>query len=567
MEKLPRLPVGVENFEDIRREHFYYVDKTGFIEQLLKEYGKVSLFTRPRRFGKSLNMSMLKAFFEVGTDPALFKDLKILKNEELCEQYMGRFPVVMVSLKNIDAVSYGEAQALTAKMINREARRFQFLTESTKLTEVDRELYGRLLDPDMDRREIVNGLQELTELLEKHYGRKVIVLIDEYDVPLDKAFQHGYYDEMVSLIRGMLGSVLKTNDSLQMGVLTGCLRITKESIFTGLNNFKVYSVAESAFDEYFGFTDQEVGDMLREYGLEDDSQTVKEWYDGYTFGDESVYCPWDVINYCADHRNDQKMPPQNYWLNTSGNAIVRRFVDMANIQTRNEIERLIDGKTIIKEIYQELTYNELDSSIDHLWSVLFTTGYLTRKRQIEKNKYELCIPNKEIQELFIRQIQEWFQISSRADQGTLNAFCQAFSDGNVEKIQELFGNYLWNMISVRDSASKEKKENFYHGMLLGLLRFREDWYIKSNAESGAGYSDILIEIPQKRIGIVIEMKYAEQGRFDQACEVALQQIREKRYEEKLIEDGMKRVLAYGIACYRKECEVKILLELNVYTDH
>ena len=442
-------------------------------------------------------------------------------------------------------------------MINREARRFQFLTESTKLTEVDRELYGGLLDPDMDRREIVNGLQELTELLEKHYGRKVIVLIDEYDVPLDKAFQHGYYDEMVSLIRGMLGSVLKTNDSLQMGVLTGCLRITKESIFTGLNNFKVYSVAESAFDEYFGFTDQEVGDMLREYGLEDDSQTVKEWYDGYTFGDENVYCPWDVINYCADHRNDQKMPPHNYWLNTSGNAIVRRFVDMANIQTRNEIEQLIDGKTIIKEIYQELTYNELDSSIDHLWSVLFTTGYLTRKRQIEKNKYELCIPNKEIQELFIRQIQEWFQISSRADQGTLNAFCQAFSDGNVEKIQELFGNYLWNMISVRDSASKEKKENFYHGMLLGLLRFREDWYIKSNAESGAGYSDILIEIPQKRIGIVIEMKYAEQGRFDQACEVALKQIREKRYEEKLIEDGMKRVLAYGIACYRKECEVKM----------
>ena len=551
------ISIGNQDFISIRKNNCFYIDKTDFIREWWDNQDSVTLITRPRRFGKTLNMSMLKAFFEVGTDPALFKDLKILKNEELCEQYMGRFPVVMVSLKNIDAVSYGEAQALTAKMINREARRFQFLTESTKLTEVDRELYGRLLDPDMDRREIVNGLQELTELLEKHYGRKVIVLIDEYDVPLDKAFQHGYYDEMVSLIRGMLGSVLKTNDSLQMGVLTGCLRITKESIFTGLNNFKVYSVAESAFDEYFGFTDQEVGDMLREYGLEDDSQTVKEWYDGYTFGDENVYCPWDVINYCADHRNDQKMPPQNYWLNTSGNAIVRRFVDMANIQTRNEIERLIDGKTIIKEIYQELTYNELDSSIDHLWSVLFTTGYLTRKRQIEKNKYELCIPNKEIQELFIRQIQEWFQISSRADQGTLNAFCQAFSDGNVEKIQELFGNYLWNMISVRDSASKEKKENFYHGMLLGLLRFREDWYIKSNAESGAGYSDILIEIPQKRIGIVIEMKYAEQGRFDQACEVALQQIREKRYEEKLIEDGMKRVLAYGIACYRKECEVKM----------
>ena len=552
-----RLPVGIENFEKIRRDGFYYVDKTDLIKELLENWGEVNLFTRPRRFGKTLNMSMFQCFFEIGCDKSLFDGLRIAEESTLCETYMGKFPVISISLKGIDAADYETARNLMVKVVNEEARRFQFLTESTKLTEVDRELYGRLLDPDMDRREIVNGLQELTELLEKHYGRKVIVLIDEYDVPLDKAFQHGYYDEMVSLIRGMLGSVLKTNDSLQMGVLTGCLRITKESIFTGLNNFKVYSVAESAFDEYFGFTDQEVGDMLREYGLEDDSQTVKEWYDGYTFGDENVYCPWDVINYCADHRNDQKMPPQNYWLNTSGNAIVRRFVDMANIQTRNEIERLIDGKTIIKEIYQELTYNELDSSIDHLWSVLFTTGYLTRKRQIEKNKYELCIPNKEIQELFIRQIQEWFQISSRADQGTLNAFCQAFSDGNVEKIQELFGNYLWNMISVRDSASKEKKENFYHGMLLGLLRFREDWYIKSNAESGAGYSDILIEIPQKRVGIVIEMKYAEQGRFDQACEVALQQIREKRYEEKLIEDGMKRVLAYGIACYRKECEVKM----------
>ena len=480
-----RLPVGIENFEKIRRDGFYYVDKTDLIKELLENWGEVNLFTRPRRFGKTLNMSMFQCFFEIGCDKSLFDGLRIAEESTLCETYMGKFPVISISLKGIDAADYETARNLMVKVVNEEARRFQFLTESTKLTEVDRELYGRLLDPDMDRREIVNGLQELTELLEKHYGRKVIVLIDEYDVPLDKAFQHGYYDEMVSLIRGMLGSVLKTNDSLQMGVLTGCLRITKESIFTGLNNFKVYSVAESAFDEYFGFTDQEVGDMLREYGLEDDSQTVKEWYDGYTVGDENVYCPWDVINYCADHRNDQKMPPQNYWLNTSGNAIVRRFVDMANIQTRNEIEQLIDGKTIIKEIYQELTYNELDSSIDHLWSVLFTTGYLTRKRQIEKNKYELCIPNKEIQELFIRQIQEWFQISSRADQGTLNAFCQAFSDGNVEKIQELFGNYLWNMISVRDSASKEKKENFYHGMLLGLLRFREDWYIKSNAESGA----------------------------------------------------------------------------------
>ena len=559
---LKKLPVGFESFQEIRKLDCYYVDKTKLIEQLLENWSKVNLFTRPRRFGKTLNMSMLKSFFEIGTDATLFDGLYISHNKEFCREYMGKYPVVCLSLKGIDGLSYEAARYRLIELIGVEAERFSFLSESKKLTGNEQNKYRAIVNLingkyTMDEDILISSLQTLSQLLCQHYGQKAIILIDEYDVPLDKAFQHGYYDEMVSLIRGMLGSVLKTNDSLQMGVLTGCLRITKESIFTGLNNFKVYSVAESAFDEYFGFTDQEVGDMLREYGLEDDSQTVKEWYDGYTFGDENVYCPWDVINYCADHRNDQKMPPQNYWLNTSGNAIVRRFVDMANIQTRNEIERLIDGKTIIKEIYQELTYNELDSSIDHLWSVLFTTGYLTRKRQIEKNKYELCIPNKEIQELFIRQIQEWFQISSRADQGTLNAFCQAFSDGNVEKIQELFGNYLWNMISVRDSASKEKKENFYHGMLLGLLRFREDWYIKSNAESGAGYSDILIEIPQKRVGIVIEMKYAEQGRFDQACEVALQQIREKRYEEKLIEDGMKRVLAYGIACYRKECEVKM----------
>ena len=562
-----RLPVGIENFEKIRRDGFYYVDKTDLIKELLENWGEVNLFTRPRRFGKTLNMSMFQCFFEIGCDKSLFDGLRIAEESTLCETYMGKFPVISISLKGIDAADYETARNLMVKVVNEEARRFQFLTESSRLTDTDKMLFGQLLQKEMDDETLFCSLRELTELLRKHYEKQVIVLIDEYDVPLAKANELGYYDEMVRLIRGIFGSALKTNHNLYFAVLTGCLRVAKESIFTGVNNFNTFTITDVDFDEYFGFTDAEVKEMLEEYQLGSSYEDVREWYDGYRFGNVDVYCPWDVINYCADHRNDQKMPPQNYWLNTSGNAIVRRFVDMANIQTRNEIERLIDGKTIIKEIYQELTYNELDSSIDHLWSVLFTTGYLTRKRQIEKNKYELCIPNKEIQELFIRQIQEWFQISSRADQGTLNAFCQAFSDGNVEKIQELFGNYLWNMISVRDSASKEKKENFYHGMLLGLLRFREDWYIKSNAESGAGYSDILIEIPQKRIGIMIEMKYAEQGRFDQACEVALQQIREKRYEEKLIEDGMKRVLAYGIACYRKECEVKILLELNVYTDH
>lgn len=566
VEKLPRLPVGVENFEDIRREHFYYVDKTGFIEQLLKEYGKVSLFTRPRRFGKTLNMSMLKAFFEVGTDPALFKDLKILKNEELCEQYMGRFPVVMVSLKNIDAVSYGEAQALTAKMINREARRFQFLTESTKLTEVDRELYGRLLDPDMDRREIVNGLQELTELLEKHYGRKVIVLIDEYDVPLDKAFQHGYYDEMVSLIRGMLGSVLKTNDSLQMGVLTGCLRITKESIFTGLNNFKVYSVAESAFDEYFGFTDQEVGDMLREYGLEDDSQTVKEWYDGYTFGDENVYCPWDVINYCDTLKADPDAQPRNYWLNTSSNEAVRRFIrESDHAATRREIEKLVAGEAITKEIHQELTYKDMYDSIDNLWSVLFTTGYLTQRGKPDGDNFRLVIPNVEIRKIFTSQIMELFKEGVPKNGEALRNFCQALRNGDAKSVERLLGEYLRKTISIRDTfVKRQMKENFYHGILIGILGFADTWSVSSNKESGDGYSDILVETDDGETGIILELKYAEDGKLDESCREALRQINLRRYEEELLDEGVEHILKYGIAFYKKRCRVMLA---DVDTDH
>ena len=412
-----RLPVGIENFEKIRRDGFYYVDKTDLIKELLENWGEVNLFTRPRRFGKTLNMSMFQCFFEIGCDKSLFDGLRIAEESTLCETYMGKFPVISISLKGIDAADYETARNLMVKVVNEEARRFQFLTESSRLTDTDKMLFGQLLQKEMDDETLFCSLRELTELLRKHYEKQVIVLIDEYDVPLAKANELGYYDEMVRLIRGIFGSALKTNHNLYFAVLTGCLRVAKESIFTGVNNFNTFTITDVDFDEYFGFTDAEVKEMLEEYQLGSSYEDVREWYDGYRFGNVDVYCPWDVINYCADHRNDRKMPPQNYWLNTSGNAIVRRFVDMANIQTRNEIEQLIDGKTIIKEIYQELTYNELDSSIDHLWSVLFTTGYLTRKRQIEKNKYELCIPNKEIQELFIRQIQEWFQISSRADQG------------------------------------------------------------------------------------------------------------------------------------------------------
>lgn len=557
MKQWLRLPVGIESFEEIRKDGFYYVDKTGLIEQLLTDWSKVSLFTRPRRFGKTLNMSMLQKFFEIGCDKSLFDGMKITENQQLCDAYMGQFPVVSISLKSIDAISYEAAKNKIVWLLNKEARRFQFLLDSTKLTEFDRALYKQLLSQTMDEAAISSCLQVLTELLEKHYGKKVVLLIDEYDVPLDKAFQHGYYDEMVFCIRGMLGNVLKTNDSLQFAVLTGCLRIAKESIFTGLNNFKVYSIADSAFDEYFGFTDREVLDMLHDYGLEEHYETVKKWYDGYTFGKEQVYCPWDVINYCADHMENHEMQPKNYWLNTSSNEIVRRFVNKASVQTRSEIEELIAGKSIIKTIHLDLTYNELDTSIDNLWSVLFTTGYLTTGRQFGADQYELRIPNHEIRDLFVRQIKAWFQESVREDQSTLHEFCEAFPEGNAKKVEELFGNYLWNMISVRDSATKEKKENFYHGILLGLLRFREDWYIKSNAESGEGYSDILIEIPDRRIGIVIELNYAERGDFEAGCKVALQQIQEQQYDTKLREDGMKTILKYGIACYRKDCAVKI----------
>lgn len=564
MEKRKRLPVGVESFREIRKGNFYYVDKTRLIEQLLTDWSKVSLFTRPRRFGKSLNMSMLQHFFEIGADSSLFEDMQIWKNQELCEQYFGKSPVISVSLKGVEGSSFEMACAALKAVIGKEAMRFPFLGNSKVLTRQEQGLYAQLTDTvkngtgmfSMPTDVLAGSLQTLSYLLAKHYDRPVIMLIDEYDVPLDKAFQYGYYNEMVSLIRSILGNALKTNSSLDFAVLTGCLRITKESIFTGLNNFKVYPITNAAFEEYFGFTDAEVKTLLQYYGLEADYRVVKAWYDGYRFGSTEVYCPWDVINYCADHRTEPDMPPQNYWINTSGNTIVRRFIDRAGAQTRSEIEKLITGETIAKEIHLELTYHELDKTIDHLWSVLFTTGYLTQRGRTEDGKYRLAIPNQEIRNLFIQQIREWFKETAQNDPQTLNAFCNAFLEKDAPQIERLLGDYLWNMISVRDNATKEKKENFYHGILLGLLRFREDWIIRSNAESGEGYSDILIEVPRTRTGIVIELKYAESGKLETACAEALKQIRENHYEDGLKRDGMKTILNYGIACYRKECCVK-----------
>ena len=556
-----KLPIGIESFEEIRKEGFYYVDKTGVIGQLLEKWGKVNLFTRPRRFGKSLNMSMLKAFFEIGGDSALFEGLKISEKKELCEKYMGQFPVISISLKSVEGLSFEAAKKALKDILGVEAGRFYFLTKSSKLTAEEIESYKALLrvgetgDFLMSDTAMEKALLRLSSLLCKHYGKQVILLIDEYDVPLDKAFQYGYYDEMVSLIRNMFGNALKTNPNLYFAVLTGCLRISKESIFTGLNNLKVLTLTDVRFDEYFGFTDSEVKDMLEYYGLSEHYGEVKEWYDGYRFGNVEVYCPWDVINYCDLLKANPNALPQDYWSNTSGNAMVRRFIDKADTRTRDEIERLIAGDEIVKEIHQELTYNELDSSIENLWSVLFTTGYLTQRGQ-EGKKYRLAIPNNEIRELFISQIREWFRDVSRKDGETLNQFCEAFPDLNPKKIEEIFSDYLWNTISIRDTASS-KKENFYHGILLGLLGYKSNWLVKSNAESGFGYSDILVEVPKNRTGIVIELKYAEDGNMDAACEKALQQIEDRDYAAKLKDDGMRNIIKYGIACYKKNCKVML----------
>ncbi len=560
MQEKKKLPVGIEFFDELIQQGFYYVDKTNMIVNLLENWSKVNLFTRPRRFGKSLNMSMLKSFFEIGTDENLFVGLKIAQEKELCQKYMGKFPVLSISLKNVEGRNFKDAKMALKYTIAMEARRHNFLLESKQLTEQERNSYRGLIETEesgdfsMSDSAMEKSLLILSDLLSRHYGQKVIILIDEYDVPLDKAFQYGFYDEMVSLIRNLFGNALKTNPSLYLAVLTGCLRIAKESIFTGLNNFEVLSILDTSYDEYFGFSDTEVREMLEYYGLSTYYGEVREWYDGYRFGQKEIFCPWDVIRHCKKLCADSSVKPENYWANTSGNAIVRRFIDKADAQTRREIEDLIQGKEIVKEIRQELTYNELDKSIENLWSVLFTTGYLTHRGYAGEGRYQLVIPNRELRSLFISQIREWFKETSRNDQHMLEEFCNAFPEKNANKIEELFGDYLWKTISIRDTTS-QKKENFYHGILLGLLGYKDNWLVFSNAESGEGYSDILVEVPEGRVGIVIELKYAEAGHMEDACQIALEQIEEKQYEAKLKDDGMRSIIKYGIACYKKNCRV------------
>lgn len=557
-----KLPMGIENFEEIRTDGYYYVDKTELISTLLKNPGKVNLFTRPRRFGKTLNMSMLKYFFEIGTNSILFDGLEISNEKELCHKYMGKFPVISITLKEATGENFTDAKAMFRNLIGKEAMRFQFLMQSEHLTEIEQKRYAALINIDktgsftMSDELLKDSLQLLSRLLQKHYGLNVIILIDEYDVPLDKAYQSGYYDSMAELIKVLFGNAFKTNDSLKLAVLTGCLRISKESIFTGLNNFNVYTVKDVRYKEYFGFTDAEVRQMLEYYGFTDQYDAIKEWYNGYLFGNLGIYCPWDVINYCGDLRDASVTKPQNYWVNTSSNSIIRKFIEHADKTTKDEIEILINGGSIKKKIHQELTYRDLDSKIDNLWSVLYTTGYLTQSDSDADSMTSLVIPNREIRWIFEEQIQEWFETESRKDSQKLERFCRAFEENDTATIEKEFTSYLRKTISIRDTnVKKEMKENFYHGILLGLFAGMSDWKVKSNAESGEGYSDISVEAEDKEIGIIIEIKYAENAAFDVGCSEALKQINNRNYEEALIDDGMTVIRKYGIACYKKRCRV------------
>ena len=563
-----KLPIGIENFEKIRTEGFYYVDKTGLIKELLDNWGEVNLFTRPRRFGKSLNMNMLRYFFEYGCRSELFEGLEISKEAGYCERYMGKFPVVSISLKDVSAMDFSGAKAMLRTVIWSEAIRFRFLMESPNLSEEEKKMYQRLIEIDAHERqgismpddELMDSLRLLCVLLHSHYGQKVILLIDEYDVPLDKAQHYGYYEEMVALIRNLFSRALKTNDSLQFAVLTGCLHIARESIFTGLNNLKVFSVTDTRFASWFGFTTENVRELLGYYHLEGKFEAVRDWYDGYRFGNTEVYCPWDVINYVNLLCAEPEAHPRAYWINSSGNDIIRKFIQMATSGTKCEIEALVAGKTVPHRIRQELTYRELYDSIDNLWSVLFTTGYLTQRGPVSDTAdvYRLAIPNLEIRQIFQEQIQEWFQEEARKDAPRLDAFCEAFPRGDAAAVEEQLNAYLRRTISIRDTAVKSpKKENFYHGILLGLLSHRGDWYVASNIESGDGYSDILVELEEECVGIAIEVKYAEDGNLEKGCRDAMAQIDDMGYVDSLLEDGMERILKYGIACHKKKCKVQI----------
>ena len=547
-----KLPVGIEDFEEMRKQDFYYVDKTGLIVDLLAGWGKVNLFTRPRRFGKTLNMSMLKCFFEIGTDKSLFDGLRVSEEKALCETYMGKYPVVFVSLKGVDGLTFEDAYRRLRGIIREEALRLSFLKYSEELDADDLRSFLRILSEEDTSADMVSSLRMLCSLLEKHYGQKPILLIDEYDVPLDKAYYHGYYPQMIDLIRAMFQSALKTNSSLFFAVLTGCLRVSKESIFTGLNNLMVHSISDPSFDEYFGFTDEEVGKMLSDYGLEAHHQEAREWYDGYRFGGQDVYCPWDVINYVYALRVDPQAEPKAYWLNTSGNAMVRELVDKsADGTTQMEIERLIEGETITKTLNEQLTHNEIRSSIGNIWSLLYMTGYLTTTQRPSGGRYALRIPNREVRQIYMQQVLSWFEDKASAETDKLTNLYAAFETGDVDTIKEILDEQLLDTVSFYDAH-----ESFYHGFLLALLSTCANWNVSSNIETGKGRSDIIAGRKDRKVGFVVEVKdVKDEEKLESACEAALRQIDERDYTAILRRFRVKEIHKYGVAFWDKECRI------------
>ena len=547
-----KLPVGIDSFEKLREEDFYYVDKTGLIRDLLNNWGEVNLFTRPRRFGKTLNMSMLKCFFEIGGDKRIFDGLAISREKALCDAYMGKYPVVFLSLKDVDGLTFEDAYERLKQLIRNEAFRLAALRESTAITDEEKSAYLRIISENSTFADITGSLRMFCALLEKHYGQKVFLLIDEYDVPLDKAYAHGYYDRMIDLIRSMFGLALKTNDSLFFAVLTGCLRVSKESIFTGLNNLMVHSISDMNFDEYFGFTDSEVGDMLAYYGLESHHEEARKWYDGYRFGEQDVYCPWDVINYCYLLRVDPEAEPKLYWLNTSGNELVRSLIDKTKSgTTRMEVEELIAGNTITKQINEQLTHNEIKSSVNNIWSLLYMTGYLTIAQRPTGGRYTLRIPNYEVKQIFMQQVLEWFGDKAVAEADQLSDFYAAFEKGDAETITSYLNKQLIATVSYYDAY-----ESFYHGFLLALLNTCASWQVASNVETGIGRGDIIVEREDGVLGFVVEIKeIKDRNRLDAACDAAMKQIEEKDYTAVLRRYGVEEIWAYGIAFCEKRCRV------------
>ena len=535
------------------------------IKTLLQgEMDQVTLITRPRRFGKTMAMNMLNSFLDIRKDSRhLFKGLEIFDEVEICEKWMNQYPTLFLSFKDVDGTTFENAFNFLKFIISEACKQHVYLLDSDEIDEGDKLVFQKLKTCSASMMEIQSCILRITNMLKSYYKKPVILLIDEYDVPLDKAFQNGYYKEMVSLIRGLFGQALKTNEFLQFAVLTGCLRVSKESIFTGLNNFEINSIVDIAHDEQFGFTDDEVRKLLLDYDRSERYPDVKEWYDGYHFGNTDIYCPWDVINFAKKLVWDPSARPSAFWINSSGNDMVKRFVDKADQTTRDEIEKLVAGGFVEKQLRLDLTYDEIDNTIDNLWSVLFTTGYLTKAGEVRlpdsgSYAYKLVIPNKEVREVFVLQIQEWFKAVVAKDDDTMKLLSRAILDKDEKQIARQLNIVMSRMISILDTkASDDMKENFYHGLLIGLLRgSNPGWLIKSNRESGDGFSDILIKPEDPDAGIVIEVKYAkEMISLDAACEAAMAQIKEKRYDEALRDEGRCDILAYGIAFCRKRCRV------------